>query len=115
MLRSIEIVEVGPRDGLQSEPDVLATPVKLELIRRLVDAGVRSFKGVARSRVYHFMGKSTGRVVRNDGRGQFMRKWGESASRFVTTTLRRGERFTGPLPDRPLRPSVLTRLRGLWS
>lgn len=41
MSASIEIVEVGPRDGLQSEPDVLATPVKLELIRRLVDAGVR--------------------------------------------------------------------------
>jgi hydroxymethylglutaryl-CoA lyase len=37
----IQIVEVGPRDGLQSEPDVLATPIKLELIRRLVDAGVR--------------------------------------------------------------------------
>ena len=41
MPRRIEIVEVGPRDGLQSEPDVLATPTKLELIRRLVDAGVR--------------------------------------------------------------------------
>src|SRR4026208_1181511 len=31
----LEIVEVGPRDGLQSEPDVLATPLKLELISRL--------------------------------------------------------------------------------
>src|SRR5919106_2566885 len=41
MPHPIEIVEVGPRDGLQSEPDVLATPTKLELIRRLVDAGVR--------------------------------------------------------------------------
>src|SRR5687767_8926447 len=41
MARRIEIVEVGPRDGLQSEPDVLATPIKLELISRLVDAGVR--------------------------------------------------------------------------
>ena len=41
MSRRIEIVEVGPRDGLQSEPEVLATPVKLELISRLVDAGVR--------------------------------------------------------------------------
>lgn len=41
MSRSIEIVEVGPRDGLQSEPDVLPTATKLELIRRLVDAGVR--------------------------------------------------------------------------
>jgi hydroxymethylglutaryl-CoA lyase len=37
----IQIVEVGPRDGLQSESDVLPTPTKLELIRRLVDAGVR--------------------------------------------------------------------------
>ena len=38
---AVEIVEVGPRDGLQSEPDVLATKIKVELIRRLVDAGVR--------------------------------------------------------------------------
>jgi hydroxymethylglutaryl-CoA lyase len=41
MSRHIEIVEVGPRDGLQSEPGVVSTAVKLELIRRLVDAGVR--------------------------------------------------------------------------
>lgn len=41
MTTAIEIVEVGPRDGLQSEPDVLATPVKLELIERLIEAGVR--------------------------------------------------------------------------
>jgi hydroxymethylglutaryl-CoA lyase len=41
MNRKIEIVEVGPRDGLQSEPEVIATDVKVELIRRLVDAGVR--------------------------------------------------------------------------
>jgi hydroxymethylglutaryl-CoA lyase len=38
---SVEIVEVGPRDGLQSEPDVLPTQIKLELIQRLTDAGVR--------------------------------------------------------------------------
>ena len=37
----IEIVEVGPRDGLQSEPDVLPTASKLELIQRLADAGLR--------------------------------------------------------------------------
>jgi hydroxymethylglutaryl-CoA lyase len=41
MNRSIEIVEVGPRDGLQSEPEVLATPTKVELIRRLVAAGLK--------------------------------------------------------------------------
>jgi hydroxymethylglutaryl-CoA lyase len=39
--RSIEIVEVGPRDGLQSEPGVMPTEAKIEFIHRLVDAGVR--------------------------------------------------------------------------
>jgi hydroxymethylglutaryl-CoA lyase len=38
---AVEIVEVGPRDGLQSEPDVLPTQRKLELINRLIDAGLR--------------------------------------------------------------------------
>jgi len=41
MARTIEIVEVGPRDGLQSEAAVLPTELKLELIRRLSDAGLR--------------------------------------------------------------------------
>ncbi len=40
-MRSIEIVEVGPRDGLQSEPEILATGLKIELIGRLVAAGLR--------------------------------------------------------------------------
>lgn len=33
------IVEVGPRDGLQNEPDVLPPEVRAELVRRLVGAG----------------------------------------------------------------------------
>lgn len=41
MSRFIELVEVGPRDGLQSEPEVLPTATKVELIRRLVAAGLR--------------------------------------------------------------------------
>jgi hydroxymethylglutaryl-CoA lyase len=39
--RSIAIVEVGPRDGLQNEAAVLPTPVKLEFIRRALEAGIR--------------------------------------------------------------------------
>ena len=35
----VEIVEVGPRDGLQSESRVLPTATKLEFIRHLVAAG----------------------------------------------------------------------------
>jgi hydroxymethylglutaryl-CoA lyase len=38
---SVEIVEVGPRDGLQSEADILPTELKLELIQKLTNAGVR--------------------------------------------------------------------------
>ncbi len=38
MSRAIEIVEVGPRDGLQSEPGVMPTAAKIEFIERLIDA-----------------------------------------------------------------------------
>lgn len=41
MGQTVDIVEVGPRDGLQSEPEVLPTTTKLEFIGRLVDAGLR--------------------------------------------------------------------------
>jgi hydroxymethylglutaryl-CoA lyase len=37
----VEIVEVAPRDGLQSEDTILDAPTKIELIRRAVDAGIR--------------------------------------------------------------------------
>lgn len=37
----VEIVEVGPRDGLQSDAVILPTASKLELIHRLVNAGAR--------------------------------------------------------------------------
>ena len=36
----IRIFEVGPRDGLQNESKVLATDQKLELIQKLLDAGL---------------------------------------------------------------------------
>jgi hydroxymethylglutaryl-CoA lyase len=39
--RSVAIVEVGPRDGLQNEAASVPTAVKLEFIRRAVDAGLR--------------------------------------------------------------------------
>jgi len=37
----VEIVEVGPRDGLQSESQIVPTATKVEFIGRLVDAGLR--------------------------------------------------------------------------
>ncbi len=41
MSRFIEIVEVGPRDGLQNEKAILSVDEKLDLIRRLEAAGAR--------------------------------------------------------------------------
>lgn len=38
---SVEIVEVGPRDGLQAEATLLSTADKVELIQRLQQAGLR--------------------------------------------------------------------------
>jgi (R)-citramalyl-CoA lyase len=40
--RSVMVFDVGPRDGLQNEPDVLAPEVRAELVRRIVAAGVRA-------------------------------------------------------------------------
>ena len=37
----VKIVEVGPRDGLQNEQQVVATATKIELIERLADVGLR--------------------------------------------------------------------------
>ncbi len=39
--RRIEIVEVGPRDGLQSEPEILPTETKARFIELAVEAGIR--------------------------------------------------------------------------
>jgi hydroxymethylglutaryl-CoA lyase len=39
--RHIEIVEVGPRDGLQNEAAAVPTSVKLEFINRALEAGIR--------------------------------------------------------------------------
>ena len=40
-MAQVEIVEVGARDGLQNEKDVIGTADKLALIGRMIDAGVR--------------------------------------------------------------------------
>jgi hydroxymethylglutaryl-CoA lyase/(R)-citramalyl-CoA lyase len=37
----VTVFDVGPRDGLQNEPDVLAPAVRAEIVDRLVGAGLR--------------------------------------------------------------------------
>jgi hydroxymethylglutaryl-CoA lyase len=43
----VKIVEVGPRDGLQNEPQPVPAAVKIELIDRLTDAGLPVIEATA--------------------------------------------------------------------
>jgi hydroxymethylglutaryl-CoA lyase len=40
----VKLVEVGPRDGLQNEPETVSTAQKIELIDRLADAGLTAIE-----------------------------------------------------------------------
>jgi (R)-citramalyl-CoA lyase len=40
----VTVYDVGPRDGLQNEPDVLDVPTRAELVRRLIGAGVAAIE-----------------------------------------------------------------------
>ncbi len=81
-------VEYSP--GMYSDPDFSA---------KLYMAGVRIFKGLSASRVYHFEARSTGRVKKNKGSRQFLSKWGITSSTFTRDILRRGEPYTTePMP-----------------
>ena len=75
-------IEYSP--GMYSDPDFSA---------KLWKAGVRIFKGVDKSRVYHFEARSTHRIVKNDGSTQFLRKWGITSASFMRNVLKRGERW----------------------
>ena len=54
---------------------------------------IRIFKGIDKSRVYHFEARSTHRIVKNDGSTQFLRKWGITSASFMRDVLQRGERW----------------------
>lgn len=79
-------VEFTP--GLYSDPD---------FSMKLWQEGVRIFKGVGNSKVYHFQSKSLGKVKLNDGRRQFAKKWGITASFFKNNYLKLGNPFLGEL------------------
>lgn len=80
-------IEFSP--GMYSDPD---------FSMKMWQAGCRIFKGLGHSRVYHFQSRSTGRVKKNDGRTQFMKKWGLSASAFYKYYLKMGKPYKGVLP-----------------
>lgn len=43
----VKIVEVGPRDGLQNEPEPITTEIKLAFIRRLAEAGLKQIEATS--------------------------------------------------------------------
>ncbi len=47
MPKKVKMVEVGPRDGLQNEPQNVPASVKIELIERLTDAGLPVIEATA--------------------------------------------------------------------
>ncbi|MFZ6001431.1 MAG: glycosyltransferase family 2 protein [Bacteroidota bacterium] len=103
-------VEFTP--GMASDPDMMM---------KLWHCGVRYYKGVSASRVYHFGSKSTARVKKNDGNKQFLLKWGLSKSTFFNFYLRLGQEFLGYTPDpkskefkTKLRRDRLKRLFSVW-
>jgi len=76
--------------GMSSDPD---------FSMKLWSVGVRYFKGMGDARVYHFQAKSTGKVVKNNGRKQFLAKWKMTQSTFSKYYLRRGTPWQGTLKD----------------
>jgi GT2 family glycosyltransferase len=79
--------------GFYSDPDFSL---------KLWQIGVRNFKGVSQSRVYHFLEHSTKRLGNKKvtrGNRTFLNKWGITANMFYKFYLRMGSPYTGPLPE----------------
>ena len=76
--------------GLYSDPD---------FSKKLWNAGIRLFKGVSASRVYHFGTKTTKRITHNDGAKKFILKWGITSNTFTEQYLKRGKPFSGELQE----------------
>jgi glycosyltransferase involved in cell wall biosynthesis len=76
--------DVAYSPGFYSDPD---------FAMKIWQLGVRDFKGIGGSMVYHFKCKSTGRVVRNNGRKTFAKKWGISSSFLYKQVLKLGDPF----------------------
>jgi GT2 family glycosyltransferase len=92
--------------GMYSDPD---------FSMKLWKAGVRDFRGLGKSLVYHFQSRSTGKVRKNNGRKQFARKWGLPASYFYREWLRLGQAWSAEkLMERMDLAYFLARLKSFW-
>ncbi len=90
-------IEFSP--GMYSDPD---------FSMKLWQLGVRYFKGIGKSRVYHFAGKTTKRVskTKSDGYYKFIDKWGITSKTFTDKYLLRGKLYSGELTEPKLDFSI---------
>jgi glycosyltransferase involved in cell wall biosynthesis len=75
-------IEFSP--GMYSDPD---------FSKKLYESGVRNFKGVGKSLVYHFGSKSTKKIKKSKGRGLFLLKWGITSNIFTNKILKTGKPY----------------------
>lgn len=80
--------------GLYSDPD---------FSMKLWQLGIRLFKGLGKSKVYHFARISSGRIKMNQGYYTFIQKWGYTSRYVMKNFIRRGEKYEGLLPQ-PIHP-----------
>lgn len=79
--------------GFGSDPD---------LNMKMWKNGVRIFKGVNKSRVYHFGSQTTRKnkdIIRNNANNTFLLKWGISIEFFIKFYLYRGLKYIKPLDE----------------
>ncbi|MDF2437552.1 MAG: family 2 glycosyl transferase [Bacteroidota bacterium] len=88
-------IEFSP--GMYSDPD---------FSMKLWNIGVRYYKGVSKSRAYHFGSKSVSRIKKNAGYYRFIGKWGITTSTLTTHYIKTGMKFQGTLPEVELSSSV---------
>lgn len=81
-------IEFSP--GMYSDPDFSMKLWKL---------GIRIFKGVSKSKVYHFGSISVKRIKQNKGYYTFVTKWGITHNTFSKFYLRKGEKYDGALTE----------------
>jgi len=84
-------IEFSP--GMYSDPD---------FSMKLWSIGVRIFKGIGKSKVYHFGSRSTKRIRKNKGSRLFLNKWGMTSRTFYSEVLQVGKPWKGAYPDEVL-------------
>jgi glycosyltransferase involved in cell wall biosynthesis len=98
--------------GMYSDPD---------FSMKLYNAGIRIFKGVGKSRVYHFVSKSIEKLnSKNNGRHQFIQKWKMSANTFYFKWLKIGTPYSGEISEANNKIDLLEQVenwikRKIWS